>query len=169
MSCTAVPLYYKLKAVDIKPHCNAAQLTPSSLSAMDLLFENLTSVRVNTRAHVFSAKAQINSFQGSLFTHEPCRSFYKRCLSFIQSLIIMYSSCEKFCVCLSYTDKFTKLPCSLVDSCVGDGCDKASLMFFGRDIFGAHEMRRLVNSEFINFSSLTAMHLFRSQSNNKYT
>lgn len=52
----------------------------------------------------------------------------------------------------------------VLDSCVGDGCDEGSLMFFGRDIFGAHEMRRLVNSEFINFSRLTVTQLFRSQS-----
>lgn len=123
------PLYCKLKAVDIQSHGNAAQLTSSSLSVMDLLFGNLTSVRVNTWAQVFSAKTQINSFQGSL--HAQTRyHFMKNGLSFIQSLIIMYSPGEKFCFCLSYTDKFTKLPCSLVDSCVGDGCDEDSLMFF---------------------------------------
>lgn len=61
-------LYCKLKAVDIKPHCNAAQLTPSSLSVMDLFFENLTSVRVNTGAQVFSAKARSTVFK-ALFLH----------------------------------------------------------------------------------------------------
>lgn len=35
-------------------------------------------------------------------------------------------------------------------------------MFFGRDIFGAQEMWRLVNSEFINISSLTVTQLFNS-------
>lgn len=64
--------------------------------------------------------------------------------------------------CLSHTDKFTKPPCGSVDSCVGDGCDEGSLMFFGRDIFGAQEMWRLVNSEFINISSLTVTQLFNS-------
>lgn len=35
---------------------------------------------------------------------------------------------------------------------------------FGCDIFGAQEMWRLVNSEFIHFSSLTGTQQFRSQS-----
>lgn len=39
------------------------------------------------------------------------------------------SRCEKFCFCLAEAAKFTKAPCSLVDSCVGAGCDKGSLSF----------------------------------------
>lgn len=126
----AASLYYKLQAVDIKHQCNAAQLTSSSLSALALLFENLTSVRVNTWAQMFSAKAQIDSFQSSLFPHKPMRSFHKKWFIFHTVIIIMYSSSEKFCFCRSHTDKFTKLPCSLVDSCVVDGCDEGSLMFW---------------------------------------
>lgn len=135
----AASLCNKLNAVDIKHCCNAAQLIPSS--ALDVSFENLTSVRENTRAQMFPTKAQIDSFQGSLFSHTNLLDhFTKDGLSFIQSFIIMYSSSEKSCFCLSHTDKFTKLPCSLVDSCVGDGCDWGSLMFWSWHIWSARDV-----------------------------
>lgn len=137
----AASLHYKLQAVDIKRHCNAAQLTWYSLRVLDLLFENLTSVRVNTRAQMFFCWSTDRQFSRLSFFHPNLWDhFTKDGLSLIQSFIIMYSSCEKFCFCLSHSDKFTKLPCSLVDSCVGDGCDKGSLMFWLWHIWSARNV-----------------------------
>lgn len=106
------------------------------LNIVVLHIENLRGFSVSTWAQMFSAKEQINGFQASLFfPHKPL----ERWLSFVQSFIIIYSPSEKFCLCLSHTDKFTKRPCSLVDSCAWDRYDEGSLKLRSWHIWSARD------------------------------
>lgn len=154
--------FFKLKAADVKPHFIAVHR--HIWMYRHFLFENLTSVRANAQAQMFrwSKDRQFSR----LFFFPPHTNlldhFTKDGLCFIQSFIITYSSSEKFSFCLSHTDKFTKVPCSLVDSCVGDGCDGGSLMFLVVTYLERTKCREWWTFAFVYFTSLIMTQLYCS-------
>lgn len=72
---------------------------------------------------------------------QTLRSLYERWFIFHTIIYHHVFNQWKFCFCLSHTDTFTKLPCSWVDSCVGDGCEGSSLKFWLWHIWSARDVK----------------------------
>lgn len=103
-----------------------------------ILFENL---ECQTWAQMFSAKVQIDRFQGS--------SFFPTQTIVIISWKMVYLSPNHLSSCIfpvkysaSVSRRLTNLqpPCSSVESCVGDGCDEDSPMFWLWHIWSARDV-----------------------------